>query len=110
MNLFNVYRGEVLEVDELTHAALRKLFPEVDLQSAYRDADAWIFAAPKSKRPRNHRRFIVNWMRRAKKFDAGKVDMYVDGVKCRVRKEEYVLVDGAKCRVTSADRRTGRVS
>jgi hypothetical protein len=94
LNLFNVYHGEILEVDELTHGALRRLFPEVDLQSEYRNADAWIFAAPKSKRPRNHRSFIVNWMRKAKRQEAG---------------AEYVLSDGVKCRVTSADRRTGRV-
>jgi hypothetical protein len=94
MNLFNVYHGEVLEVDELTHLALRNLFPEVDLQSAYRDADAWIFAAPKSSRPRNHRRFIVNWLRNAKRFE---------------KDAEYVLDGGVQCKVTSSDRRTGRV-
>lgn len=104
MNLFNIYHGEILEVDEMTHAVLRKLFPEVDLQSAYRDADAWIFAAPKSKRPRNHRRFIVNWMRRAKKFDSGKETIYQDGVRCRVDPRTQAMEDGAKVRLTSRDR------
>jgi hypothetical protein len=95
MNLFNIYHGEFLEIDEPTHISLRGLFPEVDLQSAYRDADAWIFAAAKSRRPRNHRRFIVNWLKNAKRFE---------------RNAEYVLADGVVCKVTASDRRTGRIS
>ena len=105
MNLFMAYRGEVLEIDEETNSILAFLFPEVDRPSAYRDADAYLWAAPKSKRPRNHRRFIVNWLRRAKKFDAGKVTVYQDGVRCRVDPRTQAMEDGAKVRLTSRDRR-----
>ena len=92
MNLFNVYHGEILEVDELLHAAMRRLFPEVDLPSAYRDMDAWIVQAPKSKRPKNQRKFVINWLRRGKRYELSRPD-------------EEIMVDGARCRVTSAYRR-----
>lgn len=94
MNLFAVYRGQVLEVDELLHIAMKNLFPELDLPSAYRDMDAWILQAPKSKRPRDQRKFVINWLRRNKR---------------RENAAEYVVSDGVRCRVTAADRRTGRV-
>jgi len=94
MNLFTVYRGEVLEVDELLHWAMQRLIPEVDLPSSYRDMDAWILQAPKSKRPRDQRKFIINWLRRGKSKEAT---------------AEYVVSDGVRCRITAADRRVGRV-
>jgi hypothetical protein len=94
MNLFNVYRGEILEIDELTHLALGKMFPEVDRPSEYRSIDAWLWANPRRRPKSNIRKFIVTWFSRCKRKEEG---------------AEYVLSDGVKCRVTSADRRAGRV-
>lgn len=108
VNLFNIYHGELLEVDELLHMAMRRLFPEVDLPSAYRDMDAWILQAPKSKRPRDQRKFVINWLRRGKRKEIGAEYKETDGVRCRVNPRNETVIDGAKCRITSADRRTGR--
>lgn len=66
-NLFpDPYSGEVLTVSDATHALIGRLFPEVDRASAYREADAWLLTCPKSRWPRNHQRFLINWMKREK--------------------------------------------
>ena len=60
-DLFSAYAGEVLSVSYATDAFLRAHFPEVDASSSYRTADAYLLQCPKSKRPRNPRRFLINW-------------------------------------------------
>lgn len=65
-SLFPAFRGELLEVSQETYARLKQWFPEVDLPSCFRDADAWLWQAPTRRKPRNVRRFLVNWVKRAK--------------------------------------------
>ena len=66
MDLFDAYSGEALTVSLSTDAVLRRLFPEVDRPSAYREADAWLLTCPKSHKPRNCKRFMLNWFKREK--------------------------------------------
>ena len=71
MNLFgDAWSGRYLDVSHETHEFLAEHFPEVDLASAYREADAWLFHMPAKRRPRNLKRFLVNWLKKEKKFVA----------------------------------------
>jgi hypothetical protein len=70
-DLIDAYRGAVLDVSLETDALLRKLYPEVDRQSAYRDADGWLVTCPRSRWPRNTRRFLINWLKREKRIGKG---------------------------------------
>ena len=68
MTLFpSVYSGRVLDVSPETHADLCHWFAEVDLSAEYRAADSWLATMPPKRWPKNKRRFLVNWMRRARK-------------------------------------------
>ena len=67
MSDFLVYRGHVLDVTMDTDALLRDWFHECDLQAEYRAADSWLATMPRKRWPKNKRRFLVNWMRRARK-------------------------------------------
>jgi hypothetical protein len=71
MDLFTAYRGHVLDVSLETDALLRKLYPEVDRQSAYRDADGWLVTCPRSRWPRNTRRFLINFFKNEKRIGKG---------------------------------------
>ena len=65
MNLFeDAYRGRILGVSAETHAVLRELFPEVDTHGTYRDADSWLVTCAPKRRPKNCKRFLVNWFKR----------------------------------------------
>jgi hypothetical protein len=66
--LFLSFRGRVLDVSVLTHEFLLEHFPEVDLPGEYREADAWLWTRPRRHWPKNTRRFLVNWMAKAKHF------------------------------------------
>ena len=68
MSLFMAYRGEAIEVDQELNHILAQLFPEVDRPSEYRSADAWVWANPR-RRPKNMKRFLVNWFKRRKRFE-----------------------------------------
>jgi len=91
MNLFPVFRGRMVEIGPETHAFLKEHYPELDLRSEYLSIDAWLWAHP---RRLPTRRFLVNWMNKARRLEA---------------KAEYVMSDGVRCRVTAADRGRGRV-
>jgi len=91
MNLFPAYRGQVLEVSHEENAMLAESFPEVDRPSEYRSADAWLWANPR-RRPKNYRRFLVNWFSRQKRREIA-------------RPEDEAVIDGARVRLTSAERR-----
>jgi hypothetical protein len=94
-NLFeDAWSGRQLIVSMETHELLAELFPEVDRPSTYRDADSWLVTCSPSRRPRNVKRFLLNWFRRAKRFEAG---------------NQYVTEDGVRCKVTQADYKTGRI-
>jgi hypothetical protein len=64
--LFSAYSGEVLTVSCETDGRIATLFPELDRPSMYRDADSWLLTCPKSRWPRNRRRFLLTWARREK--------------------------------------------
>ena len=64
----DAYTGRCLSVSYETDFVLRQLFPELEpLAPYYRDMDAWLYNAPRSKRPRNIRRFATNWLRKEAK-------------------------------------------
>lgn len=66
MNLFgDAYSGEILVVSDETDAQIGRLFPEVDRFSEYRGMDSWLLTVSARKRPRNVKRFVLNWCRRA---------------------------------------------
>jgi len=64
--LFPAYSGEMLTVSDATHARMKRLFPEVDLASFYRTMDAYLLGCPKSRYPRNIRKFLITNARREK--------------------------------------------
>jgi hypothetical protein len=64
-NLFpDAYNGRTLDVSAETDSILRELFPECDLPGIYRLCDAWILTCAPSRRPRNLKRFLVNWCKK----------------------------------------------
>ena len=66
--MVDAYKGRCLDVSFETDFALRQLFPDLEpLNIYYRDADAWIWNAPSSRRPKNVRRFLTNWLRKEAK-------------------------------------------
>ena len=69
MNLFEMdaYVGRELTVSDATHIEICELFPEVDVYPTYRDADSWLLACPARKRPKNVKRFLLNWFRKEKR-------------------------------------------
>jgi hypothetical protein len=64
---FLSYTGRLLDVTLETDAALGEWFPEVDRRSCYREADAWLWSAPPSRRPKNVRRFLRTWFAKEKR-------------------------------------------
>jgi len=68
-NLFELdaYVGRQLTVCDATHIEICELFPEVDVYPTYRDADSWLLACPARKRPKNVKRFLLNWFRKEKR-------------------------------------------
>lgn len=66
-DLFNYYEGFALVVSETTHAQLCEMFSELDLRSMYRDADSWLLTCAPKRKPRNYKRFLLNWARKARK-------------------------------------------
>ena len=68
MNLFpDAYNGRTLDISAETDSILRELFPECDLPGIYRLADAWLWTAAPSRKPRTTnglKRFLVTWCRR----------------------------------------------
>jgi len=64
---FLAYSGRMLQVTLQTDSLLAELFPEVDRQSQFREADAWLWSAPPSRRPKNVRRFLRTWFVKAKR-------------------------------------------
>jgi hypothetical protein len=68
MSLFPLaYSGRLLEVTWETDKLLRDCFPEVDETDCYREADAWLWSAPLSRRPKNVRRFLRTWFVKEKR-------------------------------------------
>ncbi len=65
--LLLAYSGVVLEVSLETDSKLTSLFPDLDLRAEYRLADAWLWQAAKCRRPRNARKFLINWCRKAQR-------------------------------------------
>jgi hypothetical protein len=64
----DAFNGVCLDVSFKTDFILRQLFPDLEpLSIYYRDADSWLYNAPPSKRPRNIRRFLTNWLRKEAK-------------------------------------------
>ena len=60
----DAYSGEVLSVSYTTDAIIRQSFPHIDVQACYKAADAYLLDCPKSRWPRNRRRFLINWAKR----------------------------------------------
>ena len=61
----DAYSGKCLDVSPKTDAEIDFLFPEIDRMSEYRYADAWLLTCPRSKAPRNIKRFLLNWFKKA---------------------------------------------
>ena len=58
------YQGLQLSVSAKTDAEIRFLYPELDVHGIYRDADSWLLTCAPKRRPKNVKRFLVNWMKR----------------------------------------------
>ena len=59
------YQGVMLDVTMDIHAVICRLFPDLAIAHEYRAADSWLVACPPRKRPRNCKRFLLNWFRRS---------------------------------------------
>lgn len=59
------YSGYYLDVTQETHAQICRLFPDLAIAHEYRAADSWLLTCPRSRLPKNHKRFLINWMRRS---------------------------------------------
>jgi hypothetical protein len=60
----DVYVGYALRVSPETDAMIGKLFGRLDRRSMYRAADSYLIDCPPSRKPKNYRRFLINWARK----------------------------------------------
>lgn len=86
---WDAYSGEKLSVSDETHARLRRLFPEIDLPSFYRTMDAYLLDCPKSRYPRNIRKFLITCARREKTCTLRASEAFAEKQDA-LRKEIYV--------------------
>lgn len=65
----DAYAGTYLAIAQTTDAFIARVYPECDRQSEYREMESWLSHCAPSKRPKNVRRFVLTWMKRAKRFE-----------------------------------------
>jgi hypothetical protein len=60
----DVYVGYAMSVSPETDAVIGKLFPRLSRRDVYRAADAYLIDCPPSRKPKNYRKFLINWAKR----------------------------------------------
>lgn len=63
-DLFNAFSGSCLDVSLETDQVLRESYSQLDLDVIYRDVNAYLWHCAPSRRPKNVRRFLINWCRK----------------------------------------------